>query len=196
MKINFNKFLKSIYIFLISFCTFNYYLGNNLTQAKETLPYLVECKNSTNFERRLNTSIKKFENRIKLYEEKTPQSEFLEKEISLTNARFENYKKSNLLCGKEGLPHLITNGDFNHFNEFGLPALAFLYITGWIGWSGRKYLQYSSTTENSFESEIIINVPVAFPIIISGFLWPIEAWKEFISGQLIVNDDDVTVSPR
>lgn len=196
MKLNSTKILKSIYVFFVSFFTISSLSANSAIQAKENLPNLIECKNSTNLERRLNTSIKKFENRLKLYEENSPQSEFLQKEISLTNARFESYKKSNLLCGKEGLPHLITSGDFNHFNEFGLPAVVFLYITGWIGWAGRKYLQYSLNTENSFENEIIINVPVAFPIVISGFLWPIEAWKEFIAGQLIVTDDDVTVSPR
>jgi len=60
-----------------------------------------------------------------------------------------------------------------------------LYITGWIGWAGRKYLRYASTTDNAFENEIIINVPVALSIMNSGFLWPIESWKEFTSGDLL-----------
>ena len=181
MKKNFPKTLQFLSPFLLSLFFINSFLGNSAAQANDNISNLIECKNSTNFEKRLTSSIKKFENRVKLYEENTPQAEFLKKEISLTNARFESYKKSNLLCGKDGLPHLITSGDLNHFNEFSLPALIFLYITGWIGWAGRKYLQYSLTTENSFENEIIINIPIAFPIIISGFLWPIEAWKEFIA---------------
>jgi photosystem I subunit 3 len=196
MKKKFNKTLKPLFtLFLFPFIL-NSFLGNDIAQANDNISNLIECKNSANLEKRLTSSIKKFENRLKLYDENTPQAEFLKKEISLTNARFESYKKSNLLCGKDGLPHLITNGDFHHFNEFSLPALVFLYITGWIGWAGRKYLQYSLNTENSFENEIIINVPIAFPIIISGFLWPIEAWKEFIAGKLIVTDDEVTISPR
>jgi photosystem I subunit 3 len=36
-----------------------------------------------------------------------------------------------------------------------------LYITGWIGWVGRKYIRAVSTTKNPAESEIIINVPLA-----------------------------------
>ena len=30
----------------------------------------------------------------------------------------------------------------------------------------------------------------------SGFLWPVEAWKELTTGDLLASDDDVTVSPR
>ena len=30
----------------------------------------------------------------------------------------------------------------------------------------------------------------------SGFLWPIEAWKEFASGDLLAPEDEVTKSPR
>ena len=77
-----------------------------------------------------------------------------------------------------------------------IPGIMFLYITGWIGWVGRKYLRYASTTSNSFENEIIINVPVALTIMNSGFLWPVEAWKEFSSGDLLAAEDDVTKSPR
>ena len=81
-------------------------------------------------------------------------------------------------------------------NEFVIPGIMFLYITGWIGWVGRKYLRYASTQKNAFENEIIINVPVAIKIMNSGFLWPVDAWKEFTSGDLLADDDDVTVSPR
>jgi hypothetical protein len=57
-------------------------------------------------------------------------------------------------------------------------------------------LQKSDLLINAFENEIIINVPVASKISISGFLWPVEAWKEFTTGDLLASDDDVTVSPR
>jgi hypothetical protein len=30
----------------------------------------------------------------------------------------------------------------------------------------------------------------------SGFLWPVEAWKELLNGDLLAPSDDVTVSPR
>jgi hypothetical protein len=30
----------------------------------------------------------------------------------------------------------------------------------------------------------------------SGFLWPVESWKEFTSGDLLNAEEDITVSPR
>jgi photosystem I subunit 3 len=69
-------------------------------------------------------------------------------------------------------------------------------FTSQVGLVGRKYVRYASTTKNPFENEIIINVPVAIGIMNSGFLWPVEAWKELTSGDLLASDDDVTVSPR
>jgi photosystem I subunit 3 len=85
-----------------------------------------------------------------------------------------------------------ASGQWDHANEFVIPGVLFLYITGWIGWVG-KYVR-ASTTQNPFENEIIINVPVAIGIMNSGFLWPVEAWKELTSGDLLASDDDVTVS--
>ena len=54
----------------------------------------------------------------------------------------------------------------------------------------------ASTQKDPFENEIIINVPVALSIMNSGFLWPVDAWKEFTTNDLIASDEDVTVSPR
>ena len=122
---------------------------------------------------------------------------FLNKEIERVHSRYSRYGQSGLLCGKEGLPRIIASGQWDRANEFVIPGVMFLYITGWIGWVGRKYLRYASTQGNkSFENEIIINVPVAIKIMNSGFLWPVDAWKEFTSGDLLADDDDVTVSPR
>jgi len=157
---------------------------------------LVPCDKSSAFQKRSTTAIKKLENRLKLYSVDSLQAESLKKQIVNTKARFTKYSDSNLLCGKDGLPHLITNGQWDHATEFVYPGVLFLYITGWIGWVGRKYLRYANTTENVFESEIIINVPIALSIMTSGFLWPIDAWQEFQSQKLLASDQDITVSPR
>jgi photosystem I subunit 3 len=157
---------------------------------------LVPCKESPAFQKRLTNSLKKLENRLKLYTPESKEAGFLNSEINTTKQRFERYSNSNLLCGKEGLPRIIATGQWDRANEFVIPGILFLYITGWIGWVGRKYLRYASTTENSFENEIIINVPVALTIMNSGFLWPVEAWKEFTSGDLLVSEDEITKSPR
>jgi len=193
MKLNFrNLFSTIIAITLLSFTN----LTGKLEPANAVFDNLTPCKDSTAFQKRLTTSVKKLENRLKLYTPNSKESDFLLKEIESTKTRFERYRSSNLLCGKEGLPRIIASGQWDHANEFVIPGILFIYITGWIGWVGRKYVQYASTTENSFENEIIINVPVAISIINSGFLWPVNAWKEFVSGDLLEIDDNVTVSPR
>jgi photosystem I subunit 3 len=61
----------------------------------------------------------------------------------------------------------------------------FYLYSGWIGWVGRKYVRAVSTTKNPAESEIIINVPLALKIMTTGYIWPISAWQELISGELV-----------
>jgi photosystem I subunit 3 len=157
---------------------------------------LTPCKDSPVFKRRLEGSVKKLSSRLSNYDEDTPAYLALQAQINRTEARFEKYGKQGLLCGADGLPHLIADGRFSHAGEFIIPGVGFLYITGWIGWAGRSYLQYSKKTDKPNENEIIINVPVAVGMMSSGFLWPLAAWRELISGKLIVPGDEVTVSPR
>ena len=192
-----NKIYSSIEKFKVfltlSFFSFTFL---NIQPAVADFNNLTPCKESPAFEKRLNSSVKKLENRLKLYTPESKEASFLNAEIEATKARFERYGNANLLCGKEGLPRIIATGQWDRANEFVIPGLIFLYITGWIGWVGRKYLRYVSTSENSFENEIIINVPVAISIMNSGFLWPIEAWKQFSSGDLLAAEDDITKLPR
>ena len=193
MKLTFKSVISKIVsplIFSVAILT------TNLAPAHAEFNNLTPCKESPAFQKRLNSSVKKLENRLKLYTPESNEAKFLEKEIAATKARFARYGSTNLLCGKEGLPRIIASGQWDHANEFVIPGILFIYITGWIGWVGRKYIRYASTTENSFENEIIINVPIALSIMNSGFLWPVEAWKEFVSEDLLASDDDVTVSPR
>jgi len=78
-----------------------------------------------------------------------------------------------------------------------LPGVMFLYTTGWIGWAGRKYVQTVATTSNPMEKEIIIDVPLALKIMFSGYMWPVNSWKEAIEqGDFVASDEDITVSPR
>jgi photosystem I subunit 3 len=186
--------IKSILSSII--VTFGLSFSSNIQDANAAFENLTLCKESPAFEKRLNSSVKKLENRLKLYTPDSKEANFLVKEIQATKARFERYGNENILCGKEGLPRIIASGQWDHANEFVIPGILFIYITGWIGWVGRKYLRYASTTENSFENEIIINVPIALSVMNSGFLWPVEAWKELLNGDLLASSDDVTVSPR
>lgn len=172
--------------FLITF--FSIFLIKNSVTAdfKELQP----CKESELFQKRLTSSIKKIENRLKFYAPTSNEFKSLLNEISRINSRFSQYEKNEFFCGKDGLPHLTQ------VSQFLLPSLLFIYSSGWIGWSGRQYLKYISKFENSFENEIIINIPIAFLIINSGFLWPINIWKELSSGDLLAAEDEITISPR
>ena len=165
-------------------------------QAFADIGGLTKCSDSPAFEKRLNTSVKKLEQRVAKYEAGTPPALALEQQIDRTKARFDKYSRSELLCGADGLPHLVADGRWSHAAEFILPGFGFIYISGWIGWVGRKYLRAVSTTKNPAESEIIINVPLALKIMTTGYIWPISAWQELISGDLVAPTDEVTVSPR
>lgn len=168
----------------------------NAEQASADIGGLTKCSDSPAFTKRLNASVKKLEQRMAQYESDSPPALALQKQIDQTKARFDKYGRSDLLCGADGLPHLVADGRWTHAAEFTIPGLGFIYITGWIGWVGRKYIRAVSTTKNPAESEIIINVPLALKIMSTGFIWPISAWQELISGELVVPDNKVTVSPR
>lgn len=165
-------------------------------QATADIGGLTKCSESAAFNKRLNASVKKLEQRKSNYEPDSPPSLALEQQIERTKARFDKYSRSELLCGTDGLPHLIADGRWSHAAEFILPGFGFIYISGWIGWVGRKYVRAVSVTKNPTESEIIINVPLALKIMTTGYIWPISAWQELVSGELVALDEEVTVSPR
>ena len=157
---------------------------------------LVPCRESSVFNKRLQNTVKKLESRKKKYEVDTAPYTALTKQIQKTEARFDNYRKAGLLCGTDGLPHLITDGRWNHAGDFLFPGLLFLYIAGWIGWVGRGYLRAVSEMKKPTEKEIIIDIPLAVKFMSSGFTWPLAAWQEFTSGKLLVADDKIPISPR
>ena len=165
-------------------------------QALAEIGGLTKCSESPAFEKRLKASVKKLQQRMNQYEVDSPPALALQQQIDRTKARFDKYSRSELLCGTDGLPHLVADGRWSHAAEFILPGFGFIYISGWIGWVGRKYLRAVSTGKNPSESEIIINVPLALKIMTTGYIWPISAWQELISGDLIASKDEVTVSPR
>jgi photosystem I subunit 3 len=171
-------------------------LAVSLPNASFAAGILTDCDKSPAFEKRLNASVKKLEQRLAKYEKGTPPYLALQSQIDRTKTRFKNYGDSALMCGTDGLPHLIVDGDFKHAGEFMAPGVLFLYTTGWIGWAGRKYLNTVAKTSNPTEKEIIIDVPLALKIMLSGYLWPVASWQEFVAGDFIESPDEITVSPR
>ncbi len=111
-------------------------------------------------------------------------------------ARFQFYADSNVLCGSEGLPHLVVDGSLDHAGEFLIPSILFLYIAGWIGWVGRTYLIAVRKEKDTEMQEIIIDVPRALGIMLTGFTWPLAAVKELLSGELTAKEEEIPVSPR
>jgi photosystem I subunit 3 len=110
--------------------------------------------------------------------------------------RYEAYAKAGLLCGEDGLPHLIWDGSLAHAGESLIPSVLFLYIAGWIGWVGRMYLQTIKKGSNPEEKEIIIDVPLAVRCSLTGFAWPLMALKEFTTGELTAKDNEIPIAPR
>lgn len=137
---------------------------------------LTPCSDSAAFQQRAKTSVATSPN---------PEQ---------AKARFARYSEA--LCGEDGLPHLIVDGNLAHAGEFLIPSVLFLYIAGWIGWVGRAYLQDAKKAKKPAEKEIIIDVPVALKFMLGGFLWPLAALKEMTSGEMYANDNEITVSPR
>jgi len=166
------------------------------TMASAEIGGLTKCSESKAFSKRLTTTVQKLEARKKTYDADTPPALALQQQIDRTTSRFDKYSRSELLCGADGLPHLVADGRWSHAAEFILPGFGFIYISGWIGWVGRKYIRAVSTTKNPTENEIIINVPLALKIMTTGYIWPVSAWQELTSGDLIALDEEVTVSPR
>jgi photosystem I subunit 3 len=108
--------------------------------------------------------------------------------------RFDRYSEA--LCGEDGLPHLIVDGRWSHAGDFTIPSILFLYITGWIGWVGRSYIQAIKKAGNAEEKEIIIDIPLALQLVSTGFAWPLLAFKEYTSGEMFAKDNEIPVSPR
>jgi len=108
--------------------------------------------------------------------------------------RFEMYSKA--LCGADGLPHLVVDGRWSHAGDFLIPGIAFLYITGTIGWAGRTYLQAVASRKDATMHEIQIDLPLAFKSTLAAASWPLAAFGELTSGKLTEADSKITVSPR
>lgn len=133
---------------------------------------LVQCKNSAAFQARVATY---------------PDNYYFNE----PDRAYEEY----LTCGEDdGLPHLVIN--LKNSVDIAIAFSLFFYIAGFIGWSGRSYLQSISKQKSQEESEIFINLPTAIQSLIQGLLWPLLAVKEILSGELTADKDEISVSPR
>ena len=110
-------------------------------------------------------------------------------------ARFQRYSQA--VCGEDGLPHLIVDGRWSHAGELFIPMIAFIYITGVIGWSGRSYLIAVRDKKNAWDDEIHIDFNLARRCVLQAAAWPALADKEWRNGSLLKKDEDVPLNgPR
>ncbi len=158
---------------------------------------LTPCATSSAFQDRLASEVDGYNARLANFKAGSGSAAYLNGKIAQTKARFAKYADSGLLCGDDGLPHLITDGRLDRLGEFAIPSLMFLYIAGWIGWVGRSYLiAIRKDVATAAQKEILIDLPLAVKFSLTGFAWPLLALKEFGSGELVVPENEVTVSPR
>jgi len=166
--------------------------------ARDVQPYagLTPCKTSKAFAKREKAEIKALKKRLKKYDSESAPALALNATIEKTKTRFANYGEAGLLCGKDGLPHLIVDGNTEHLGEFAVPGLGFLYVAGWIGYAGRSYVRMNKNTAKPTEGEIIIDVPAALGVMFQAGAWPLLAGLELKNGTLTAPESEITVSPR
>jgi hypothetical protein len=122
------------------------------------------------------------------YEEGSAPALAINATIEKTKTRFANYGAQGLLCGADGLPHLIVDGSLDHLGEFTYPGLGFLYVAGWIGYAGRSYVIANKAKDKPLDGEIIIDVPAALNIMFASAGWPLLAVRELQKGTLLEDD--------
>nr|6ZZX_F Chain F, PSI-F [Chlorella ohadii]6ZZY_F Chain F, PSI-F [Chlorella ohadii] len=161
---------------------------------------LTPCSESKAFAKRKKNEVKALNKRLKNYEADSAPALALKATIARTEARFDKYAKQGLLCGTDGLPHLIADPGlalrYGHAGDVFIPTIGFIYFAGWLGYAGSKYLQAVAATAKPIEKEIIIDVPLAWKLLWEGFGWPLRAFAEYKNGSLMEDDAKITVSPR
>merc|ERR1719387_2877419 len=157
---------------------------------------LTPCSESKAFAKQKKQELKALQKRLSKYEAGSSPAIALKSTMERTESRFDFYGKSGLLCGADGLPHLIADPGFalkyGHAGDIFAPTFGFLYFSGWLGHSGRLYLE---ATRNK-DKEIIIDVPIAFSCIGKAIAWPVLVVAELNNNTLLEKDSNITVSPR
>jgi len=161
---------------------------------------LTPCSESKGFAKRQKNELKALDKRLKNYEAGSAPALALQATKERTERRFKNYAGAGLLCGTDGLPHLISDPGlalrFGHAGEVFIPTIGFLYIAGYIGYAGRDYIRKVKEASKPREKEYIIDVPLALQCSAGGLFWPSRALTELRNGTLTEDDRNITVSPR
>merc|ERR1711976_792988 len=108
----------------------------SIKPAEADISGLTPCGESKAFTKRKNQELKELQKRMKKYEADSAPTVALKATMERTEKRFDFYAKSGLLCGTEGLPHLIADPGLalknGHASDVFIPTLGFLYFAGWL----------------------------------------------------------------
>nr|6IGZ_F Chain F, PsaF [Bryopsis corticulans] len=169
-------------------------------EAKADIAGLTPCSESKAFKRRENKEVKSLQKRMAKYEEGSAPALALQATAERTQKRFEFYGKSGLLCGNDGLPHLIADPGlafrYGHAGDIMIPTVLFIYMAGYTGYAGREYLLATRGEKKPTQKEIIIDVPLALKCVAGSAGWPLRAFNDLRSGSLLEKEENITVSPR
>lgn len=161
---------------------------------------LTPCSQSKPFAKRQKGEVKALQKRLSKYEADSAPALALNASIERTEKRFATYAKQGLLCGTDGLPHLISDPGlairYGHTGETLIPTIGFLYIAGYIGYVGREYIKAAKKEQKPTVKEYIIDVPFALKLAGQGAGWPLRTIQELRRGTLTEDDSKITVSPR
>lgn len=182
--------MRQLFALMLVFCL---WLGF-VPSASADVSGLVPCKEVPAFTQRLNNSVNGQQARLKKYDANSASAAIIKGRIDQTKKRFASYEA--MLCGPEGLPRLIVDGRLSHAGDFIIPGLIFLYLAGWLGWSGRTYQIATKKGDSPELKEIQIDVPLAIQSFLTSLTWPLLAAKEILSGEIQEADNKIPVSPR
>jgi len=152
-------------------------------------PRLGLCKDNKKYHKKFKDEVYKNQQRQKKY----PKDGVVWKRFDAKVAQVKRVEEAygTRLCGlNDGLPRTIANGEVDVRGGIVIPALMFLYTTGWIGWAGREYLM---RTRDKMK-EMKIDVPLAVTCMASGFAWPVAAWQDIVNGKFVEKDTDIVRS--
>merc|ERR1711865_13228 len=147
-------------------------MGTLLEPAAANISRLTPCAESKVFAKRKKQQLKDLEKRLKKYEADSRPAIALKATMDRTNKRFDTYGKSGLLCGSDGLPHLIAEPGlalrYGHAGDVFIPTFGFLYFEA----------------TRSKDKEIIIDVPLALACLARALGWPVTVVGELRAGTL------------
>merc|ERR1712224_1077612 len=168
----------------------------NCKTANSDISGLTPCAESKGFAKLEKQELKELQKRLKKYAPESAPALALKATMERTEKRFDFYGQSGLLCGADGLPHLIADPGFalkyGHAGDIFIPTFGFLFFAGWLGHAGRLYLE--ATRDKN--KEIIIDVPLAAACFGKALGWPVLVSSELANGTLLEEDSNITISPR